>query len=131
MSLSVLLKQCPACLVRLIWIVLWMGGRWSYSCCFVECCFQDMARSILVQLPYCFFSIFLVSVHIVHPYSSIDTTAAWKTLLIFIQLHSFYKYTSNIHKSTLLLFIEIHFLYSYKYTSYIKSKSKVRDPSRG
>ena len=51
MSSSLLLQQCPACLVRLIWIVSVMGGKWPYSCCFVGCCLQDLfniARSILV-----------------------------------------------------------------------------------
>ena len=31
MSSSLLLQQWPACLVRLIWIVFMMGGRWPYS----------------------------------------------------------------------------------------------------
>ena len=31
MSSSLLLQQCPACLVRLTWIVFMMGGRWPYS----------------------------------------------------------------------------------------------------
>ena len=35
MSLSLLLQQHPACLVRLTWIVFVMGGRWPYSWCFV------------------------------------------------------------------------------------------------
>ena len=51
MSSSLLLQQCPTCLVRLTWIVLVMGGRWPYSCCFVGCCLQDLfniAHSILV-----------------------------------------------------------------------------------
>ena len=51
MSSTLLLLQCPTCLVRLILIVFVMGGRWSYSCCFVGCCLQDLfdiARSILV-----------------------------------------------------------------------------------
>ena len=51
MSSSLLLWQCPACLVHLIWIVFVMGGRWPYSWCFVGCCLQDLfniARSILV-----------------------------------------------------------------------------------
>ena len=50
---------------------------------FVECCFQDLfniARSILVQFPSSFFSICLVSVHLVHPYCRIDMTIAWKKL---------------------------------------------------
>ena len=41
MSSSLLLQQCPACLVRLTWIVFVMGDRWLYSCCFVGCCLLD------------------------------------------------------------------------------------------
>ena len=51
MSSSLLLQQCPACLVRLTWIVFAIGGRWPYSWCLVGCCRQDLfkiARSILV-----------------------------------------------------------------------------------
>ena len=51
MSSSLLLQQCPACLVRLTWIVFVMGGRWPYSWCYLGCCHQDLfniARSILV-----------------------------------------------------------------------------------
>ena len=51
MSSSLLLQQCPACLVRLTWIVFVMGGRWPYSWCLVGCCRLDLfniARNILV-----------------------------------------------------------------------------------
>ena len=51
MSSFLLLQQCPACLVRLTWIVFVIGGRWPYSWCLVGCCRQDLfkiARSILV-----------------------------------------------------------------------------------
>ena len=51
MSSSLLLQQCPACLVRLTSIVFVIGGRWPYSWCLVGCCCQDLfriARSILV-----------------------------------------------------------------------------------
>ena len=51
MSSSLLLQQCPACLVRLTWIVFVMGGRWPYSWYIVGCCCQDLfniARNILV-----------------------------------------------------------------------------------
>ena len=51
MSSSLLLQQCPACLVCLTWIVFVIGGRWPYSWCFVRCCRQDLlsnARNILV-----------------------------------------------------------------------------------
>ena len=50
-SSSLLLQQCPACLVCLTWIVFVMGGRWLYSWCLVVCCLQDLfniAYSILV-----------------------------------------------------------------------------------
>ena len=58
-----------------------MGVRWLYSCFFVGCCFQDLfkiTRSNLVQFPSSLFSMRFVSVHVVHPYSSTDTTAARK-----------------------------------------------------
>ena len=48
---SLLLQQCPACLVRLACIVFVTGGRWPYSWRFVGCCCQDLfniARNILV-----------------------------------------------------------------------------------
>ena len=44
MSSSLLLQQCPACLVRLTWIVFVIGGRWPYSWCLVGCCCQDLFR---------------------------------------------------------------------------------------
>ena len=84
----VLLQQCPTCLVHLIWMVLEMRGRWSYSFCFVGCCFQDLFNivcSILMQFLSNFFTTRLVSVHVVHPYSRIDLTAAWKKLFYFIR----------------------------------------------
>ena len=83
MSLSLLLQQCPACLVHLIWMVLEMGGRWPYNCWFIACCFQDLfniACSILVKSQSNFFSICFVSIHVVHPYSRTDTTAACRKL---------------------------------------------------
>ena len=39
-----------------------------------------MTRSILVKLPYDFFSVRLVSVHMEHPYSRMDKTATRKKL---------------------------------------------------
>ena len=83
MSSSLLLPQRSACVVRLIWMVLEMGSKCQYSYCFVECCYQDLfnlACCILGQFPSTFYSIRLVSVHLVHPYSRIDKTTAWKRL---------------------------------------------------
>ena len=51
MSSSLLLQQCPECLVSLTWIVFVMGGRWPYSSFPVGCCRQvlfNIARNILV-----------------------------------------------------------------------------------
>ena len=45
------------------------------------CYFQDLfniAHSILVQFLSCFFSMHLVNIHVVNPYSRIDTTTGWK-----------------------------------------------------
>ena len=44
MSTSLLLQQCPACLVCLTLIVFVMGGKWPYSCCFMGCCLQDLCE---------------------------------------------------------------------------------------
>ena len=87
---------CPTCLVRLTWIVYNMGGKWPYSYCFVGCCFRDLfniARCILVQFSVSFFSMHFISVHVVHPYSSIDTSAAWKKfrfILLVITIESLF-----------------------------------------
>ena len=38
LCLSLLLQQGPTCFVCIILMVLVMGGKWPYSCCFVVCC---------------------------------------------------------------------------------------------
>ena len=47
MSSSLLFQQCPACLVRLTWIVFVIEGRWPYSWCLVGCCCEDCLVSYL------------------------------------------------------------------------------------
>ena len=84
---------CPACLVRLTLKIFVIGGRWPYSCCFVWC---NIARRILVSLLSSLFSIRLVSVHVVYPYSSIDTTAAWKKLLSILSVRSDFHMTESL-----------------------------------
>ena len=77
MTSSLLLQQCPTCLVCFTCMVLEMGCKGLYSCCFVGCCFHDLFNitcTILVQLPSSFFFLHLICVYLVHPYSSI----AWK-----------------------------------------------------
>ena len=51
MSSSLLLQQCPVCLIRLTWIVFVTGSRWAYSWCLVGCCRPELfniANKILV-----------------------------------------------------------------------------------
>ena len=54
MSSSLLLQLCPACLVRLSWIVFVMGGRWPYSWCLMlinwYCAFSKAPA--LLELPH-------------------------------------------------------------------------------
>ena len=62
MILSLVLQNCLTCLVHLIWMVLEMGIKWSYRCCFMGCCFSDsnfffnIAHCIFVRFPSSFFS---------------------------------------------------------------------------
>ena len=44
MSSFLFLQQCPACLVRLNWIVFVIGGRWPYSWGLVGCCRRDLRK---------------------------------------------------------------------------------------
>ena len=66
------------------------------------CCLRDLfniARSILVLLPSCFFSMRLVSVHVVHPYRSIDTTAGWKKLRFILSVGSDFHMTDRLARA--------------------------------
>ena len=99
MSLSLLLQQCPTCLVHLIWMALEMGTKCPYSCCLVECYFQHLlsiARSILVQFSSSFFSICLVSINVVHSYCRNGTTTAWKKLCFILLDRSDFHMIDNL-----------------------------------
>ena len=49
--------------------------------------FFKIARSILVQfVPILLFSWSFVSVHVVHPYSSMDTATGWKNPVLFYRI---------------------------------------------
>ena len=81
MSLSLLPRQCPACLVGLSSMVCVIGGKWQYNWSFLGCCFQDLfktARRILIWFISILFSKRLVRVQVVQPYSSTDTAQALK-----------------------------------------------------
>ena len=99
MSSFLLLQLCPACLVCLICMVLEMGGRWPYSCPFVGCCFKNLfsiPHSILVQFLFSIFFIRLVSIHIVHLYSRMDMSAAWKKLHFILSDNSDFPMIDNL-----------------------------------
>ena len=84
-------------LVRLIWLICLMRGKWPYSRCFVECCFQNWTnwRSILVQFPYCFFSLRFVSIPGVHLYTSTDTATVWNKSCFFYRNDQIFIYSLN------------------------------------
>ena len=46
MSSPLILQQCHAWVVRLIWMILEIGGRWPYNCCFVGCGFQNLFNMV-------------------------------------------------------------------------------------
>ena len=83
MSSSLLLQQCPGCLIRLTCIVFVMGEGVRivgvYRGVVARTC-SILLSTFLCNFRLVFFSSRLVSVQVVHPYSSIDTTAAWKKL---------------------------------------------------
>ena len=59
--------------VHLTWRIREMRRQWSYSCCFVWCCFQDLfkiARSIHVKFSSSFFFKRFVRVQVVQLYNS-------------------------------------------------------------
>ena len=98
-SSSLLLQQCPACLVHLTWMVLEIEGRLLYSSCFVGCCFQDSfntAYGTLVQFPSSFCSICLVCINLVHPYRRSDTTAAWEKMRFILSDKSDFHMIDNL-----------------------------------
>ena len=49
MCSSLLLQQCPACLVCLTWTLFMMGGKWPYTCCFIGCSFQNLMLLMTVM----------------------------------------------------------------------------------
>ena len=55
-----------------------------------------MSVSVDETLPSIFFSVRLVSVQVVHPYSSIDTIAAWKKLHFILLVRSDFHMTDRL-----------------------------------
>ena len=118
MSLSLLLQQCPACLVRLTWIVFVMGGRWPNHWCFVGCCCQDLfniARNILVYIKYIWLVNLLLITFLNEPKFIILLTIKWFQVLLCITnnliKHQSFVYTHLNDKTVLfsLSFVCIQF----------------------
>ena len=67
----------------------------------------DSFRVVTVKL----FSIRLVSVHVVHLYSSIDTTAAWKKLRFILSVRSDFHMTDKVfvHSTASAIFMKSDF----------------------
>ena len=87
-----------------------MSGRYLYSSYFEEFCFQNLfhiTRSIFMQLPSSFFSICLVSVHVVHPYNRMGTSTAWKNLRFILWDRSDFHMTTNPSIAIHLLYIDL------------------------
>ena len=83
MSSSLLFQQCPECLVRFTRTVavLWL-----------------VASRICSKQHVVFFSKHFVSVHVMHPYSSINTTRAWKkSCFVFLVFHMVNKPSVPFH----------------------------------
>ena len=80
--------QYQAGIVPLAWLINEIGGKWPCSCFFFfffffffVSCFQNSfstARSNCVFFFFSFFSRHFVTVHMVHPFSSVDTARAQK-----------------------------------------------------
>ena len=76
---SLLLQQCPACLVHLTWIVFVIGGRWPYSWCLVGCCHQDLFMLTAPSIFY-FCDSFSSFIHIAN---------SWKCRMILLVIWAF------------------------------------------
>ena len=81
MCSSLLLQQCLACLVCLPWIVFVIGGRTATVLWGVAS--KTYSIQLAAFLCNCCQAFLLVSVHLMHPYNRIDTTAAWKNVLFY------------------------------------------------
>ena len=86
MSSSLFLQQCPACLVRLTWMVFVIGGRWPYSWCLVGCCRQDLlkiARSKCQMLRiYIYIYIYICICMYIHHHHHHVVPLAWISLTL-------------------------------------------------
>ena len=80
------LKLGSTCFDLRTWMVCETMGRWSYNCCFVGYCFQDLfktAHNILVLFSSSLFTRRCVKVHMIRPSNSTDMTKTPKNTRFF------------------------------------------------
>ena len=53
MSSPLLLQQCLTCLVRLIWMIFVIGGRWQYNCFLLDVVYKTCSIQFVVFLCNC------------------------------------------------------------------------------
>ena len=93
MSLSLLLQLCPA---FSWWVV---SGHITSLCGVLPPGLVQYFSQHSCVVTAIFFSICLVSVHVMHPYSSINTTAAWKKLRFILSVRSDFHMTDSQPKA--------------------------------
>ena len=86
MSSFLFLQQCPACLVRLTWIVFEMGGRWPYSWCLVGCCHQDLFNAVYMV----WFKIRKIKSSIISHHTFYPFKYANINVLLYVRIPSFF-----------------------------------------
>ena len=116
MSSSLLLQQCPACLVRLTCIVFVMGGKWPYSWCLVGCCRQNLfniALNILTHTKYIYIYIYIyIYTHNICIY--IYTRNIYIYIYIYIYTHKIYIY----------IYTYTHKIYIYIYRHTVRQRKR-------
>ena len=96
MSSSLLLQQCPACLVRLTWIVFVIGGRWPYSWCLVGCCCQDLFRIV-----FSFFKHLYITIQFSVSTVSMSKTVQFQTIQFSISTQFKCKYSLIVQNNSI------------------------------
>ena len=76
-----------------------MGGKWPYISCLVEFCVQNLyitMHRILVLFTSSFFSMHLVSVQVVHPYSSFTQPQLERNPMLFCRRDQIFYMINNL-----------------------------------
>ena len=90
MSSTLLLKQSPACLVCLTWLVCVIKVKWPYSWCFMGFICSKQFTAFLCNF-YLTFSLSFQLVHMVQTYSCTDIDTTWqKSRFILSEISDFH-----------------------------------------